>query len=388
MAEQLTNPGVTLPTSSESYNIEVFNENFRNLHTAINENNITISEYTSSIKTEGTSPDTAKDNNVTNNYSAIIGGYGNTAKYDSDNDVSDNVSGSLGSYTTDTAFNGIFCSRNSTVNGPASVVIGGRNNTVSGEGCISLGGVNNTISNGSTNSVVIGKKNNLNGGKDCLIVGNETSVPSSANSLIAVGYNVGSINQNTRLAVGNGGSSGSYVGMWVNHTGSIDASDSINSNVGRDYAEYFEWSDGNPNEEDRVGLLVSLDGNKIALANENTIPFGIVSALPAVCGNTAGRTWHGQIKTDIFGRWIFDEDGNPLPSDEFDSTLEYIPRSERPEWSPIGLVGQLVLIDDGTTEVNGFVKAKENGIGTHSETQTRFQVMERLDESHVRVLVL
>ena len=40
-------------------------------------------------------------------------------------------------------------------------------------------------------------------------------------------------------------------------------SDGSSFSNGADYAEYFEWSDGNPTNEDRRGLCVVLDGDKI-----------------------------------------------------------------------------------------------------------------------------
>ena len=48
-------------------------------------------------------------------------------------------------------------------------------------------------------------------------------------------------------------------------------------------------------------------------------------------------------------------------------------------------MGKLVVVDDGTCEVNGFCAANDNGIGTNAETG--YRVMERLDKNHIRVFV-
>ena len=72
----------------------------------------------------------------------------------------------------------------------------------------------------------------------------------------------------------------------------------------------------------------------------------------------------------------------------FDPTKEYIPRSQRPEWSAVGLIGKLVCIDDGTAQVNGYVKVNDDSIATAASTPTEYRVMERLDENHIRVMVL
>ena len=48
--------------------------------------------------------------------------------------------------------------------------------------------------------------------------------------------------------------------------------------IGADYAEMFEWADGNPTDEDRVGYFVTLEGGKIRKANaEDEFVLGVVS---------------------------------------------------------------------------------------------------------------
>jgi len=148
-----------------------------------------------------------------------------------------------------------------------------------------------------------------------------------------------------------------------------------------DYAEYFEWEDGNPNNEDRVGKTVVLVGEKIRLSTENDNPaliIGVVSGRPAIVGDSAHFGWHGRYKSDEFNRRILEDveiyvyegiDGKQervrkdsispdqeIPenwtltttqalsiSEDYDPNQEYIPRSERPEWSAIGLVGKLTV---------------------------------------------
>ncbi len=52
---------------------------------------------------------------------------------------------------------------------------------------------------------------------------------------------------------------------------------------GADYAEYFEWLDGNPDNEDRVGITVTLDSGKIRKAEEGDTLLGVISANPFCC---------------------------------------------------------------------------------------------------------
>lgn len=116
-----------------------------------------------------------------------------------------------------------------------------------------------------------------------------------------------------------------------------------------DYAEMFEWADGNLKAEDRVGRTVILDGDKIKLAGPHDIPFGVVSAQPLIRGNNPA-TWAGQHLRDSFGRLVLDALGSPIESEEFDSTQEYLKRSDRQEWSAIGLVGRLRILKGQPTD--------------------------------------
>jgi hypothetical protein len=49
------------------------------------------------------------------------------------------------------------------------------------------------------------------------------------------------------------------------------------TSTGGDYAEYFEWEDGNMNQEDRRGYFVTLVNDKIQITKENDYILGVVS---------------------------------------------------------------------------------------------------------------
>lgn len=168
-----------------------------------------------------------------------------------------------------------------------------------------------------------------------------------------------------------------------------------------DYAEYFEWSDGNPNNEDRRGMTVVLVEDKIrpATADDDTSDIiGVVSAAPGVVGDSHEMGWHERYLTDEYGAkvtieqeyliWSADHDGTELdeqpteanglcskrlitenfPDDlddevpdwaitnnrratlqklvvnpDYDSSQAYVPRSKRPEWCTVGLMGKLAI---------------------------------------------
>ena len=187
---------------------------------------------------------------------------------------------------------------------------------------------------------------------------------------------------------------------------------------GADYAELFEWADRNPQQEDRVGHFVTLDGEKIRIASPtDKYVLGIVSGNPSVVGDVHDDQWAGMFETDIFGRPVWEdvdlpaetrEDPDPkhpgqtitreiIPArtehrqkvnPKYDHTQKYIPRTERPEWDAVGLLGKLVAVDDGSCQMNGWCKVGEGGIAVHSEQCTPYRVMTRLDETHIRVLIL
>jgi hypothetical protein len=63
--------------------------------------------------------------------------------------------------------------------------------------------------------------------------------------------------------------------------------------AGADYAEYYEWADGNPNNEDRRGLFVTFaDEDKIRVANDkDTYILGVVSSNASIVGNSYTDRW-------------------------------------------------------------------------------------------------
>lgn len=121
---------------------------------------------------------------------------------------------------------------------------------------------------------------------------------------------------------------------------------------GADYAEYFEWADGNPTNEDRVGVSVVIDNGKIREATAGETPFGIISGNPSYVGNAAPLNWNSKTLRDDFGRVIVNDDNEPQVNPNWDSSVEYIPRSERKEWDMVGLVGRLRVKSDQQIDPN------------------------------------
>lgn len=176
--------------------------------------------------------------------------------------------------------------------------------------------------------------------------------------------------------------------------------------TGADYAEYFEWLDANTFNEDRRGLFITMsdiENGKIELAQNSDNVVGVVSANPSMVGNDAEMHWSKKYLTDVFGSYIMEEVIHPATVDqngklipeyttyepklnpEYNPDLEYIPRSQRKEWTVIGLLGQLVVCDDGSCWPGGYCKCGANGVATVS-AEPGWRVLARLDENHIRIL--
>ena len=208
-------------------------------------------------------------------------------------------------------------------------------------------------------------------------------------------------------------------GYTLDWTGNATFAGTVTSASGADYAEYFEWKDGNKDSEDRVGYIVALDGDKIVKAKAGDDILGIISGCATVIGDNAEWNWQGRFERDEFGRIIYDQveqfidtpdpdwEPNPEKPDEevpmikkslgyfpvprenadYDPTKEYANRSNRPEWDTVGMMGKLYVRDDGTAAINDYVtvSATTDGVATKAEGRTSMRVMERVNDHIIRV---
>tara|TARA_R110000868_G_C10862733_1_gene761620 strand:- start:59 stop:1474 length:1416 start_codon:yes stop_codon:yes gene_type:complete len=202
----------------------------------------------------------------------------------------------------------------------------------------------------------------------------------------------------------NGGSDSEYI---FNGAGTAVADGAWNGG-GADYAEYFEWADGNSSSQDRVGVSVKLDGTKIVASTSSddaSAIIGVISANPSVVGDTAGLKWQSKYERDDYNRYIWEEytvtewtvlatetekevlhsyqtdkipSGLTAPDDatviskddnnttlmrkklnsSFDESVTYVPRSDRKEWDTVGLMGKLRMTKGQKTGAN-WIKMKD-----------------------------
>jgi uncharacterized phage infection (PIP) family protein YhgE len=136
-------------------------------------------------------------------------------------------------------------------------------------------------------------------------------------------------------------------------------------NSGADYAEYFESLSG---DSIPYGTVVELVDDKIKVCVDANNAMGVISSNPTLIGNNEGGTadeWVGKYEKDEWGRYIMEDysydmidyitesgetiyktitEQTPKLSQNFDPNMLYIPRSERPEWNVVGLVGQVRVL--------------------------------------------
>lgn len=168
-----------------------------------------------------------------------------------------------------------------------------------------------------------------------------------------------------------------------------------------DYAEMFETTDGYPIE---FGYFVTLEKEKVRKANgKDDFILGISSAKPAFLADSGELRWKNKYLTTEWGEVLYEETllpsvldsgGNvvvpkrtelkPVLNPDWDAAFEYKPRSSRPEWIAIGLLGKLLVRDDGSCEVNGY--CMPNGEGIATKAKRGYRVLERTGINQILVL--
>lgn len=301
------------------------------------------------------------------------------------------------------------------VNGNVWNIVVGNSNIIHNVKYSIFAGLNNIISYAgecTEGSIVVGLNNQCSGGNNAMFGHYATS---------GAGSKSGADNTNAFI-IGNGSSTARSNAARIDYNGKLWCK-SAYSATGADYAELFEWQDGNPNNEDRRGYFVTMDGDKIRKAQAGDWILGIVSANPCVLGNT-DTEWQGQFLKDEFGAYLteeftemetrtryvqeVDEVGNPVLNEngaqtevpeeyeeeitgtryvlnpDYDPDAPYVDRMSRPEWNAVGMMGVLAVYDDGTCEVNGFCSCGADGIATASDCG--YRVVKRVTDNIVKVV--
>lgn len=206
-----------------------------------------------------------------------------------------------------------------------------------------------------------------------------------------------------------------------------------------DYGEYFEWLDGNTGTVDRRGHFVTYskdNPDKIVIAKTNDYLIGVVTQTSGIIGNAAELAWEKSILKDKFNQYIkgydkmydlrqfvkklnidtkgkteeeliaiLKENGTAwgdfndperikpevlITNPDYDPAKKYISRSNRKEWTCIGLLGRLVVLEENPGSINAgnFVTCSNNGKAIiDGEARTQYLVLKRISEDTIMILI-
>jgi hypothetical protein len=128
-----------------------------------------------------------------------------------------------------------------------------------------------------------------------------------------------------------------------------------------DYAEVGEWEDGNPASEDRLGYFVA-----IAAVEDNTIKIRKATS-----------------QDDVKGVTVFNPafSGNATAEKYVSAGVLY------PQYSYVGLMGIVSVIDNGACTVGGRCMPADDGTAVPSSNNMGYGVLKRINASHVLIAV-
>ncbi|MCU5471174.1 peptidase G2 autoproteolytic cleavage domain-containing protein [Bacillus paranthracis] len=217
--------------------------------------------------------------------------------------------------------------------------------------------------------------------------GNHTSTAHFAGSHIMGRFGTADESYSWFIANGTNETDHNIGAKWLAHNGEMYIEGASYNASGTDFAQMFETVD---NTFIDVGYFVTFSSEekiRIATSNDSFI-LGISSATPALIGNSGALSWQKRYKTDSFGKRQYvrteSQDIQPLLNTEWDPACKYIARKDRNEWLPVGLIGQMLVRDDGTCETHGYCRPNNDGIATKSESG--FFVIKRTGDNQILIL--
>lgn len=251
----------------------------------------------------------------------------------------------------------------SVASGYKSVVLASSSSEASGErsAVMASGGQSKAL---AAYSVVIGSRSSTSSAARGVTLASFNVINPQANA-VAGGWNPdgpqSSANRNWQLNSGNGN---------ITAKGSVTGGSHYS-----DFAEYFESKDG---KAIPTGTIVTLEKDKVVVAQEGDYMLGVVSETAAVILGESSFHWRGRYLLNEFGGYIYeykeDEEGNrvkvPKESPSYVDTGDYRPRSDREEWNVVGMLGQIYTRIDDTVSVGDTIVPR-SGIGTRGDSSWR-----------------
>lgn len=172
---------------------------------------------------------------------------------------------------------------------------------------------------------------------------------------------------------------------------------------GQHYSEMFETSNSLGIE---YGYFVTFEGpeGKIRKARkEDGYILGVTSHSSSIVGNSMELRWSQKYVTDEWGGIqyqqvtvpaLYDRTGNliepahvenqPVLNPNWNPKQPYLPRRLRPEWVVVGLLGQVLVRDDGSCKPGGY--CKPSALGTAVDASKGYRVMKRTGVNQILIL--
>lgn len=275
--------------------------------------------------------------NLADGTSAFVGGGTQNMAHGNSSTIAGGGGNVAGSTTATGFFSAIGGGGSNTTDGTASTIPGGFLNTTNGAYSSALGGYGLLLNN--TYSSAVGTYND--------------DITPPAVPPPAGGYRL--------FMVGNGTATTRANVFSVDQKGNVRATGAIMTvPSGADFAESLESNSG---EHYPYGTSVTLLPNgKIKKAEQGETPIGVVSnSAGFVCGG-GDEYWQGKYERDEHGNIVLEDIpiGEDKPtlrkalklSPNFDPSKAYIPRSQRPEWHTVGMLGFVEVLDGETIHPN------------------------------------
>lgn len=379
---------------TNSSNISVYDSIVFGYYSQINtsQHSMTLGEYNKCNEAYSGSIIAGKNNTISTVQESIITGHYNTC-------------------TSSVSNGSILSGMNNNVKSLNESLLEGLYNTVNSLNQSLVCGCNISLSGSVSNSVICGFQHKGESCSDSIVGGYSHSLGSRIYYSLITGKGA-VLSDTTNPIVKELENGGVVVGGGGNNAfvatakGNVYITGQYSSN-GADYAESFEWLDGNKNNEDRRGRFVALQGNYIRYANkfdDKEDVLGVISATPSVIGDSHEDEWCDKYETDVFGTPVYVEETEEVQisedktetrtvykkkiSENYDENRQYISRSQRPEHDYVGVLGKLIVVDDGTCVENGYCYPSIEGIATKTDDKTKgFKVMKRIDENHIKIWV-
>lgn len=217
--------------------------------------------------------------------------------------------------------------------------------------------------------------------------GNHTSTAHFAGSHIMGRFGTADESYSWFIANGTNETDHNIGAKWLAHNGEMYIDGASYNASGTDFAQMFETVD---NTFIDVGYFVTFSSEEKFESLLQTIHSSqeYLAPPPLLQEISGALSWQKRYKTDSFGKRQYvrteSQDIQPLLNTEWDPACKYIARKDRTEWLPVGLIGQILVRDDGTCETHGYCRPNNDGIATKSESG--FFVIKRTGDNQILIL--